>query len=186
MNYCAVDEAFNNSLNKKISEYDRYAELGCDNDYPFYSAQGENITGTKINDLKNNIVESEEESFSFFDSDVDGSISSYSSDRSHDYYVDKMFNNLINDNDSLESLKNSVDESVYKHIKSCKLCKKSLDNKMKDYYQNMYSNNDLVTNDNRIVETKPEYNLNEIITVLVVGIIFIFVLDFLVRIGRKF
>jgi len=128
------------------------------------------------------------------------------SNMSHDYCVN-MFVREMNDN---VSVNNSIDGNIYIHIKHCKICKQKLNNYMKnnikeefnggDDNESMSSGEIVATNNriyNNIQSTIPNniykyisidslgYDLKEIMIIFLSGIVLVFILDLLVKIGRK-
>lgn len=214
MLYCPLDEASNKSFKNKIEQYDTMNKFeNFDNytdikiNYPsYFSAQGDYTTkdaGTTINQLKNNYNDDNEinnnqsliDSLSF-DNDTnfsdDITIASKFKKRplDHDYCVNVITKELLNNGDG--SLMSSHNGQIYKHVKSCAICKSKVKQIMKEQYcnkdDNIVRNNDIehfnmdVTNkENSIVG----YDVKELVLIILGGIILIFIFDLLVRMGEK-
>lgn len=172
------------------------------------------IYGTKISDLNNNsqsnqnqkqnkitkniFSQSEDDSFdsgkcsSFDISDTeektefnlsdDYDIHSYDN-LDHDYCT-KNFLQFFVYNDDMISLNTAFDDKIYKHVKKCKICKKRINsilNKVKLEKQiTEQTEKPVVENFNYF-----GYDIKEIILIIVCGIILVFILDLLVKLGRK-
>ena len=190
MIYCAVDEAFDNSLRNQMRDYDEknnlndykkalhknvknyrqqnniippdtfdnYSDIDIGNSkqqeilYPaFFTAQGDYSSkgpyyGTTISDLKNqnDDISTISDNIPINDMDSDFSESEYIpkkkqkreipmkpfSDKfiDHSYYVDKFIKNL--DPETL-SMGSTIDNTIYKHVKSCKYCKSKINQNYK-------------------------------------------------------
>jgi len=236
MNYCAVGEAFDNSLKQQLAEYeknnknnknnndnnnliqpgtfDTYEAVETNNGqniYPaFFTAQGDysaknsqksHNEGTAIKDLQNCQTE-DSENLSFLDSNLsENSAKAYKHREptkiiDHNYCVNKIIKNIIEEPD-IFSLGSSENDVVYKHVKTCKICKKKIDEKLKDHYkvtnQQNQQNNQLTKKEVHATQLEhfnfeiPNlgYNLKEIMVIILGGIILIFILDLLVKIGKK-
>jgi hypothetical protein len=223
MNYCAVTEAFDNSLRQQMSEYDKnnksnnknndnniippdafdnYSDIDIQNHFnnninqyhtmvpAFFTAQGDYTNkgpyfGTSINELKQNIPE-ESDNLSLLDSNFseDSNISiKIPKKLDHGYCINKMVNSLMDDSDTI-SLASSQNDDVYKHVKTCKYCKTKINEKMRNYYKPVetFKQDDKkeYLNINNL-----GYDLKELLIIILAGIILIFVLDLLVKIGKK-
>lgn len=230
MNYCAVGEAFDNSLKQQVAEYeknnnndnknnnlispgtfDTYNAVEPNNNqhvYPaFFTAQGDYnakspyYEGTKIKDLQNCQIEDSEtngENLSFLDSNLSESSTKVTKNEptkiiDHNYCVNKIIKNIIEEPDMF-SLGSSENDVVYKHVKTCKICKKKINEKLKDHYKDSSQQNQIIPKNE---ENKDQiehfnfnipdfgYNLKEIMVIILGGIILIFILDLLVKIGKK-
>lgn len=205
----------NNNKNNMIlpSSFDTYNEIDIQNHFnnninnntipAYFTTQGnynnDTYQGTSINDLINkNQVLDDSDSSSFFDSEVynvkNKKNKNKKVDMSHEYCINKVMGDLIYDNSSLISSQNkSENNEVYKHARSCKYCKNKINEKIKSYYCNNNINEKI-----QIMEIKQDKNLNEyfsiesfgyslkeLLIIILAGIILIFILDLLVKIGRK-
>lgn len=235
MNYCAVNEAFDNSLNQKINEYDRnnninnvknkndivppdtfdnYSDIDIQNHFSnninqyhtmvpaYFTAQGDYNTkgpyyvsgatgGTSINELKNN-THDDYDSLSLLDSDLseESTLNVKPKKINHEYCINKIIKGFIEDQDTL-SLASSQNDEEYKHVKTCKYCKTKINQRMRKYYKTQE------TTDQKIQQKQKEdireyfdvdnlgYDLKELLIIILAGIILIFVLDLLVKIGKK-
>jgi hypothetical protein len=176
--------------------------------YPaFFTAQGDYSTkgpyyGTTINDLKGDNI-SIDDSLSILDSDYsddslfDPSIMKNKTPETkkkidHNYYINKTIKSLLEDQDShsFSSLASSQNNYIYKHVKSCKYCKDKINKKMKEHFIPEISKPiQQITNNPDIKEyfdmTNLGYDLKEILIIILAGIVLIFILDLLVKIGRR-
>lgn len=245
MNYCAVTEAFDNSLKRQLVEYERnnknnntpksannniippntfdnYTDIDVGRQaqihqnnmmiYPaFFTAQGDYSSkgpyfGTSINDLKENnksnmMNESEqydnkhddlhEEDMSLLDGYSDESLISLKkkqkpSKLDHKYCIDRIIKSLSEEPDTA-SLISSYDDMnmVYKHVKTCKYCKNKINKQLQKQNNiiDMPIKKDIVEcyDNNKNLG----YGLKELLIIILGGIILVFVLDLLVKIGKK-
>lgn len=110
---------------------------------------------------------------------------------SHNYCIEKFLKSIVDDGNDMLSLASSEDDLLYDHIKSCKYCKSQIHQKMKMYYDSKPPSKKTTQKEVRVKEPfeLPEkifgYNVKEIIIIIAVSIMIIFILDLLVRIGRK-
>ena len=178
----------------------------------FFTAQGDYSTqgpyyGTTINDLKDDPDKNnnkDNDSFSILDSDFTNDslflpkqtkkIQEPKKKIDHDYYIDKMVKSLLEDHDSLASSQNNF---VYIHVKSCKYCKDRINEKMKKHFQQdsleIPTNLDDIKRDKQDKKDIKEYfdmtnigyDLKEILIIILAGIVLVFILDLLVKIGRR-
>ena len=214
MNYCAMDEAFNNSLKKQNSNnnnnnnlippntFDNYGDIDVNNNnniFPaFFTAQGDYADkgpyfGTDVKDLKNTIVtpESEYDNLSFLDNKLSEESYMFPVTKpkklNHSFCISKMVKSLLEDSDTY-SMASSDNNGVYSHVRKCKYCKTKINERMKEYHlQNNYNINQ---KENETVFEYFDmahigYNLKEILIIILAGIVLIFILDLLVKIGRK-
>jgi len=162
----------------------------------FFTAQGDYSShgpyyGTKISELKSdtdidNVSQSETIS-------NDSTMTPNVKKKSHGYYTNAFIHSLENDLD-LNSLDSSNYNSVYDHVKKCKECKYGINKKLKMNSQKIDLNiqpkiKEIEADKKKTVEyftfTDIGYNIKEIIIILLIGIIIVFVLDLLVKIGKK-
>lgn len=222
MNYCAVGEAFDNSLKQQIAEYENNNKENKDNNsklvppgtfdtynevetgnihniYPaFFTAQGDynskgTYEGTQIKDLQNCQME-DSENLSFLDSEKSSktvkSIQEPTKMIDHNYCVNKIVKNILDDSDMF-SMGSSENDEVYKHVRRCKICKKKINEKLKGHYKEPIPLVQPVVKQTEPVEhfnfniSNLGYNLKEILVIILGGIILIFILDLLVKIGKK-
>jgi len=231
MIYCGVDEAFDNSLNTQMNEYERanknnnkssndnvippntydnYSDIDIQNHFnnnmnqynkmvpAFFTTQGDYSTkgpyfGTSINDLKNSTPE-DSDSLSLLDSNFseDSNLSVQTPKKpNHSYCINKIVQGLIEDPDNI-SLASSQNDEAYKHVKTCKYCKNKINQRMKEHF-NPNINQDSLTKLSCKKENIKEYfdagnlgyDLKELLIIILAGIILIFILDLLVKIGKK-
>ncbi len=112
---------------------------------------------------------------------------------SHNYCINKFLKSIVDDGNDMLSLASSQDDQLYDHIKSCKYCRSQINNKMKSMYSNNSSNKSeednakitKVSNNIEFPEKIFGYKVKEIIIIIAISIMIIFILDLLVRIGRK-
>lgn len=213
--YCAINEAYNgeeetsrladhpinNKNNNQIMMPDSDPEI-----YPaFFTAQGDYSTqgpyyGTTINELKDGGV-NDMDSFSLPDSEYtneslilkDSKKSNKKKEKTktkvidHEYYIDKTIKSLLEDQDShsLSSLASSQNNYVYQHVKSCKYCKSKINEKMKEHFQpeiKKEKNKDTVE---YFDMNNLGYDLKEIFIIILAGVVLVFILDLLVKIGKR-
>jgi len=215
MIYCPVDEAFkkqtdlaisndfsksnefefniNNEQNMQyIHNFDNYSDINI-NMPAFFTAQGDytKSNGTTINELKNNNIDNES-SLDFLNESYipqkninlqESNISKYKLD--HKYCIDKIVMSLIDNSDNVSS-SSSIDDDVYKHVKLCKYCKNKINQKMKTHYSKFdkKQENNIVVNEH-FLNQYLGYDFKELLVIILFGIILIFILDLLVKIGKK-
>ncbi len=180
------------------------------NELPFYTAQGDysknnNLVGTSISELKQHELEKDDpfsdDALSLLDSDYSELLVNSDSEQlqkekiakfSHNHYINKFLKSILDDGNDLISLASSQDANVYDHIKACKYCRSQIGQKMKSHYTNEIKSTEVQS---QVLQKRigsfaiPDkvfgYNLKEIILIIAISIMIIFVLDLLVRIGRK-
>jgi len=236
--YCAVNEAFDNSLKEQINKsdnnfkrmsnktirntsfpansFDNYDTLDVNknNDdidgiigqgiiqYPqfaqtYFTAQGdltEDKKETLISDLKKK-TDDNASSESLFSDDMSDlktkdtltSMIDETVKLNHDFCVNAFINNLNADSTSLDSGSSKLYNDVYGHIKKCKICKRKINekissDKIKESFDQNYNNTDV---SKYISPNYLGYDVKEILLIFLAGIILIFLLDLLVRIGKK-
>jgi hypothetical protein len=178
-------------------------------DIPFFTAQGDyNSTsaapvdfdsqddkGTTISELKRQEDDSIfDESVSLLDSNYSNLIVNDKIEKvklGHNYCINKFLKSITDDGSDVVSLASSQDDQVYDHIKSCKYCRSQINQKMKRMYGKKI---ETFTDGKQEVPIIPPksvseevfgYKMKEIIIIITVSIMIIFILDLLVRIGRK-
>ena len=183
--------------------------------YPaFFTAQGDYSSkgpyfGTSINELKetNNLDKDNdnyydtgnrnhdilEEDMSLLDGYSDESLPSIKrkikpSKLDHKYCIDKILKSLSDEPDT-SSLMSSYDDMniVYKHVKACKYCKNKINKYMRK--QVNQTNIDMPVR-KELMECYDSnknlgYGLKELLIIILGGIILVFILDLLVKIGKK-
>lgn len=196
----------NNNLNNLNNQYLNNFGDGKPYEYlkqqpSFFTAQGD-LSGTNIRDLKNDGVSIIDSATMSDFSMEDYSESEYKNTRSHRYYIDKFIKSINDDMSDIMSIMSSHDNETYEHIRTCKYCRTQIKNKMKklildEEYTDFGQTNDELTIENftdSLTSCKPKnlanfgslgYELKEILIIILVGIILIFILDLLVKIGRK-
>lgn len=164
-----------------------------------YSKKGPYYEGTSISDLKN-VQPEDSENLSFLDSTMSDnstkipkSIDQENKVIDHYYCINKIVKDIINEQDTF-SMGSSENSALYQHVKTCKICKRKINEKLRNHYKDL---NQPIQN-NQIIKPKEEqieyfnfnvpnlgYNLKEILVIILGGIILIFILDLLVKIGKK-
>lgn len=157
------------------------------------------VKGTTIKQLKkidndkiNNIVNKKanedllslDDSFTFDDISLNTKYTN-NNNIDHEAYVNIITKELLNDNSSLMSSHNG---KIYKHVKSCKICKSKIKHIMKDQYCDPIVNN--VIGGNVVENFDSSYNIigydvKELLLIILGGIILIFVFDLLVKMGSR-
>lgn len=101
----------------------------------------------------------------------------------HDYCTKNFLQFFVYNNDMI-SLNTGFDDKIYKHVKKCKICKKRINSVI--YKKNLEKQINGKT-EKPIVEEFNYfgYDIKEIIIIIVCGIILVFILDLLVKLGRK-
>ena len=209
--YCAINEAYNGEEetsrlddhpinNNKIIMPDSDPEI-----YPaFFTAQGDYSTqgpyyGTTINDLKEGDTMNDMDSFSLPDSEYtneslilkDNKKPNKKKEKTkvvdHEYYIDKTIKSLLEDQDShsLSSLASSQNNHVYQHVKSCKYCKSKINEKMKEHFQPEVKKEHKKDTVEYFDMNNLGYDLKEIFIIILAGIVLVFILDLLVKIGKR-
>jgi len=218
--YCDVDKAFDNPTEYQMKDHNNDHTLN--NKYPsFFTAQGgifkkkdDNIVpnrdepipespnlfeGTSINELKNNkFIDNDSISLSLLNLNSD-SESNHKTKKQvkypHQYYIKKFIQDITNEDDDILSQTSSHDNIIYNHIRKCKYCKTQINQKMKDYYNQIFIKDKNIKKTNirkRCVEQfenetelKPKsYELKEVIMIILVGIIIIFMLDLFFKMSK--
>lgn len=205
-------ERKNQNPNNIVEGFDNYNNLDVtaisNNIFPaFFTAQGDYNTkgpyfGTDVKDLRkdNNAsyIPEESEGILFTDKLSEESmlpmpkmpkIPKIPKKLSHSYCINKMVKSLVEDSDtySMISSDNGDNGSVYNHVKKCKYCKSKINEKLK----NTCNTQPLIQkcNDDNIIEyfdiQHIGYNLKEVLIIILAGIVLVFILDLLVKIGKK-
>lgn len=172
------------------------------------------VFGTTINDLKQmrqarEFVESEDDTLSLLDSyspdfslsndlsrdlsrdlskDLDNKPSRLPKNKvDHAYCINKFVDQILDENIDIVSMTSSQNSEIYDHIKKCKYCRDQINKKLKSYYKPQKKVEsfkpaifDDILSNGKILG----YDLKEIVVVIIFGIIIIFILDLLVRVGR--
>lgn len=198
-------EKFDNYSNVSINDNDIFPA--------FFTAQGDYSTqgpykgpikgqskGTTVGQLRKDNKINDSDSFSLIDSDFsndslfDPSILKMKNQKkkkmSHEYYIEKMIKGLLEDNDSNPSITSSQNNHIYNHVKSCKFCKTEINERMKEHFKPK-----LELSKESITHIKKEnfdttsldlgYDLKEILIIILAGIVLVFILDLLVKIGKR-
>ena len=110
------------------------------------------------------------------------------------YYMTKFIETIVhNDNTSItssEDIKNtSKFDDIYDHVKKCLFCRSHINAKMKKIYKEN-QNNQLEKFEPQDITGSAlaqfkDFDIKEIIIIILIGIVIIFVLDMFVKIGRK-
>lgn len=180
-------------------------------DLPFFTTQGDynadlesnqsiNTTkGTTLSELQRQEDDSFfDDSNSLLDSNYSDLLENNESENkvklSHNHCINKFLKSIVDDRSDIISLASSQNGQIYDHIKSCKYCRNQINQKMKQIYQ---------TKTEKFTQTEEEqqrqskqttldlpdkifgYKVKEIIIIITVSIMLIFILDLLVRVGRK-
>lgn len=209
-NYSDIDINKNSTPYSNITKKNKPDEMTYPDMYPaFFTAQGDYAPGnskfgTSIKDLKEAF--NDDDSFSI--SDVidstysDESIPKEKKKIDHSYYIDKFIKDL-SDEIELQSNSSYDNSDVYNHVKLCRYCKLKINEKLKKNTinnqnkiqkdENKYTTN---SNCNKITEHFGNingnqisdiigYDLKELVIIILAGIVLIFVLDLLVKIGKR-
>lgn len=179
MMYCAISEAYSHGYNADDKSNKSIITTTNNNNIPNKNNQL-NYHGTAISDLQ---------------------------PQDHNYYINKFISGLIDNNSSYSASQ----DDYYTHIKRCKFCKKTINSKLLNYFnpQNNFFENynhknikPIKPKKNKNIreyfENKPEKNISElfsadflgcdfkeIILIILIGIIIIFVLNIILKIGKK-
>ncbi|ARF09390.1 hypothetical protein Indivirus_1_13 [Indivirus ILV1] len=200
-------ETFDNYSNVSINNNNK-CDITDDNIFPaFFTAQGDyslqgpyknKNNGTTVGQLRDENKITDSDSFSLLDSEFsndslfDPSILKMKNQKkkkiSHEYYIDKMVKSLLEDNDSNPSIVSSQNNRVYNHVKSCKFCKAKINEKMKKHFKNEQPKELIIPSKKEtfdVINLDLGYDLKEIIIIILAGIILVFILDLLVKIGKR-
>jgi hypothetical protein len=151
--------------------------------HSFFTAQGDLSENKEVNNYpKTNYVSNPySDDIDFYDD-----LSIKSKQINHNYCIKKFVDNIVYDDD-LRTL-DSYDDEIYDHLKSCKYCRSQINIKLKE--RMIYNN---TKNDETKIIAKTEhfslesygYDLKEITIIILAGILLIFILDLLVKLGKK-
>lgn len=211
-NYSDIDINKNNTPYSNIMKKNKPDEMSYPDMYPaFFTAQGDYAPGnskfgTSIQDLKETF--NDDDSFSISDV-IDSTYSddSYPKEKKkidHAYYIDKFIKD-ISDDTELQSNGSCDNNDVYNHIKICKYCKLKINERLKkiastnqikiskDESKQIQNSNSTKISEHFSSTDSTQfkfteifgYDLKELIIIILAGIILIFVLDLLVKIGKK-
>lgn len=154
--------------------------------------------GTSVAELKRR----EEQKMTDVAEDVDETFSDLSLDNvslprrqlSHKYCINKFIQTMF-ETDDIMSIGSSDDSDVYMHVKRCKYCKNEINKRMRHRERMIEPENDKMTVgkprsglEKLTIEGLQEevgYDLKEVLFIVLAGIVLIFLLDLLVKIGRK-
>lgn len=215
MQYCAVDEAFDNPLRQQMKQLEneknnnkqkealiRTVETEQKNNnlqpphfngennnvqHPEYTPSYFNAQGDLQDDNQGTLISQLQEDEQFDDQISLNTISDFydkikKKKHSHAYYIKCFIDKLTNEEDLSIGSFSSNDSNVFDHVKTCKYCRMIINQKMKeDKHPSPPNSPKLERKQDRIAG----YDLKEIAVVILIGIIIIFVLDLLVRIGRS-
>jgi hypothetical protein len=205
----------NNNTNNREQEqqepgtFDNYTDITVQ-PKSFFTAQGDltnnggpyynNESGTQMTEL-NDIPKSEQNDTIDDTKSMDSTFSDNSSFLSnitmprkkvnHGYYVNqfmKEFNDSGTDSTSNNSIMSDMMSDVFAHVKKCKYCKNKINLKMKNIKDDNSTLNNLPslkTLEGFISADILGYNIKELIIIMLSCIILIFILDLLVKIGKK-
>lgn len=179
----------------KTPNYNPSNEIYPDANLDFFTTQGNytknnnDISGTKISDLRRDENKYYDD-MSILDSNYSDMFKSEEKHQySHNHYINKFFNSIIDDPSDVASMASSQDDELYDHIKKCKYCRTQINKKMKLHYN---KKNKIVKKKNsKIIKNIKSndkifgYDVKEIIIIIVISVIIIFILDLLVKIGKK-
>lgn len=106
---------------------------------------------------------------------------------SHEYCIDKMINDIIDNTDDISHM-GSQNCTVYKHVRMCKYCKGEINKRLQQYF-----NKKNVSTTPAKIKYNPEffgnkdaiYGIKDILFAVLLCIIFIFMIDFFIRIHQK-
>jgi len=108
------------------------------------------------------------------------------------YYCINTFIKTFIENPDVTSRSSTLNDNVYRHIKTCKFCKRKISERTKQSNtvasdktpaQKLSLSNDSILD--QLTQENLGYDLKEIALIILAGIILVFILDLLVRIGRK-
>jgi hypothetical protein len=108
----------------------------------------------------------------------------------HDRCINKMIKSLNEESDSC-SMMSSDNGAVYNHVKKCKYCKTKINERIRKKLLNNYNpiNTNIKPKEDPVFEyfdiNHIGYNLKEILIIILAGIVLVFILDLLVKIGKK-
>ena len=182
-------------------------------DLPFFTTQGDynidldsdqsinTIKGTTLSELQRQEDDSFfDDSNSLLDSNYSDLLANNESESKaklgHNFCINKFLKSIADDRSDIISLASSQDGQVYDHIRSCKYCRNQINQKMKKIYQNKTEGFSQTEQQQEISKQTNQpsldlpdkifgYKVKEIIIIITVSIMLIFILDLLVRVGRK-
>ena len=205
----------NNNHNNNHNSHNNPAFITAQGAYSNQGPYDKSYKGTTVGQLKNDNIMVDSDSFSLLDSDFsndslfDPSILKMKNQKkkkmSHEYYIEKMVKSLLDEdhsNQSIQSITSSENNRIYSHVKSCKICKGKVNKKMKEHFkpeliihQDNEDTNKDTNKDTDIdkVQNKVQnkeyydlgYDLKEILIIILAGIVLVFILDLLVKIGKR-
>lgn len=185
------NEQKNNNLQPPHFNGENYTVQHPEYNPSYFNAQGDledDTKGTLISQLQNDDDdEFDDDKFSmntasdFFDN--------YQKDKkkkkvkhSHSYYIKCFIDKLTNEEDLSIGSFSSGDSGVFDHVKSCKYCRMMVNQKMKNNNQPTLPPSPKIDRKNDKIMG---YDLKEVAIIILIGVIIIFILDLLVRIGRS-
>lgn len=142
-----------------------------------------NMVNSDVNNMSDELL-SFDDSFMFDDISLNTKYTN-PNNVDHDKYVNIITKELLNDNSSLMSSHNG---KIYKHVKSCKICKSKIKHIMKDQYCDPQINNVVASNGIEHFDNNYNvigYDIKELLLIILGGIILIFVFDLLVKMGSR-
>lgn len=135
------------------------------------------------------LVDSEFSNDSLFDPSILQMKNQKKKKMSHEYYIEKMVKSLLEDHDSNPSSPSTVssNNNIYKHVKSCKICKDRINKKMKEYFKPELQIKEQDNKNNKGQHNNLDlgYDLKEVLIIILAGVVLIFILDLLVKIGKR-
>jgi hypothetical protein len=215
MNYCAVNEAYdNNNIKQNKPEnnniippntFDNYTDIEINkqnqNIYPaFFTAQGDYSShgpyfGTSINELKDKTDEemSLPDNYSFSDESLP-SLKKKSKSIDHNYCIERIVKALTEDLETTSMASTICEDmdAVYAHVKKCKYCKNKINKSIKEMCPSPHIEVPKPTPSQQTHQNNVEhftqnigYGIKELLIIILGGIILVFILDLLVKIGKK-
>lgn len=164
---------------------------------PFMTAQGDfskqgPYFGTHIDDIKRakqDISYLDEDSLSLLDTPNSIKKKDKKKKKDHNFYITQFLQSIVDD----ISMASSEDDDIYDHIKKCKYCRSEIGKRMKEKYtSDPFTETNFETTETflpNITNNFPKkiigYEITEIVIIIIVGIVIIFILDLLVRIGMR-
>lgn len=200
--YCAINEAFdnnNNDYNNDHNVYSKFNKYIRDKQPLSNNTNNNNFTGTTINDLHNSPTKDID--VISFPNTIDSNIvndeniitkSRLKRPKDHRYYVTIFMKLISSESDgsslSSDSFLNDNNDDVFEHVKLCRKCRREINKRIKDKSGNLSTVASKKRNPPVVEHFSPDvnnYNIKEILLIILSGIILIFVLDLIIRIGKK-
>ena len=188
MLFCNVGEAYDNNLDKFEYVKEQEFRIHKNDDQEFHipknedqESKTENFNGTSVKELKK-IQKDNIENFSLSDFDIKSEKSKEK--KSHNFYIQKFFTCIVDNNNSQSSILSSDDTEIFDHVKKCKYCKTKINQKIKTHFNKECDKKINEEHFKPILDTQ-SYNIREILVLVLIGIFIIFVLDFIIKIVKN-